>query len=242
MSGGSSEPRVMIVDAFPVERRALNLMLRDSGIPVVAEAPSPELALQAIERLPPTNLVVLVAIEMPEGGDPFRLMRAIRDRRPTVRILAHGSNTDPLVVSRALFSGGDGFLDHAAEAAEFVAGVRDVLGGQVVLVGLPAHALGSVLRGVEDHHRNATLLTPREVEVLTAAGHGLTARQIGALLGLRERTVTTHLTRIYAKLGTTGRSAAVAVAIRAGLIRLDGPRPATGAMAPPRASRLVAGR
>src|SRR5262249_50394612 len=61
-------------------------------------------------------------------------------------------------------------------------------------------------------------LTGREREVLAVAAEGLTARQIATRLGVRERTVTTHLARIYGKLGVGNRLAAVRMAARSGLV------------------------
>ena len=57
-------------------------------------------------------------------------------------------------------------------------------------------------------------------EILTVAAEGLTARQIGSRLGVRERTVTTHLFRIYKKLGTDSRVGAIAAATRSGIITM----------------------
>jgi DNA-binding CsgD family transcriptional regulator len=54
--------------------------------------------------------------------------------------------------------------------------------------------------------------------VLSVAAEGLTARQIGHRLGLRERTVTTHLAHIYRKLGAPGRVAAINFAARSGWV------------------------
>jgi DNA-binding CsgD family transcriptional regulator len=62
------------------------------------------------------------------------------------------------------------------------------------------------------------LLTPREVEVLELASHGLTARETAEQLGLSVVTVKTHLQHIYPKLGVSDKAAAVAAALRHGLI------------------------
>jgi DNA-binding NarL/FixJ family response regulator len=61
-------------------------------------------------------------------------------------------------------------------------------------------------------------LTPREREVLRLAAQGMSAPQIAAELIIGESTVKTHLANIYAKLGVPDRAAAVATAIRRGLI------------------------
>ena len=60
--------------------------------------------------------------------------------------------------------------------------------------------------------RQAPHLTMREVEVLRIVAEGATDQEAAARLGLRPRTVTTYLTRIYAKLGVRTRTAAVRVA------------------------------
>jgi DNA-binding CsgD family transcriptional regulator len=61
-------------------------------------------------------------------------------------------------------------------------------------------------------------VTPREIEVLQLSSHGLTAREIAEQLGLSVVTVKAHLHNIYPKLGVTDKAAAVAVALRHGLI------------------------
>jgi len=61
-------------------------------------------------------------------------------------------------------------------------------------------------------------LTDREREVLVVAAEGLTARQIATRLGVRERTITTHLARIYGKLGVGSRLAAIRMASQSGLV------------------------
>jgi len=56
--------------------------------------------------------------------------------------------------------------------------------------------------------------------VIAVAAGGMTARAIAVRLGVAERTVTTHLARIYEKLGVNNRLAAVTMASRSGLLRI----------------------
>jgi DNA-binding CsgD family transcriptional regulator len=62
------------------------------------------------------------------------------------------------------------------------------------------------------------LLTPREVDVLVLASHGLTSSEIAEELFVSTLTVQSHCKNIYAKLGVGNKAAAVAVALRHGLI------------------------
>ena len=62
-------------------------------------------------------------------------------------------------------------------------------------------------------------LTPRELEILTLASHGCSYTQIAEQLVLATATVKTHLRHCYAKLGVPDKAAAVATALRHGLIQ-----------------------
>jgi DNA-binding NarL/FixJ family response regulator len=61
-------------------------------------------------------------------------------------------------------------------------------------------------------------LTPREREVLTLVGEGLTNVEIGRRLHIAEATVKTHLLRVFAKLGVDDRTRAVMLAHQRGLL------------------------
>src|ERR671919_448863 len=91
----------------------------------------------------------------------------------------------------------------------------------VVMVGTPVDRMAPIADGIDSRRQIASRLTTREQEVLRAAARGLTSREIARHLGVRERTVTTHLGRIYGKLGVTSRVSAVIEAARSGLVAVD---------------------
>ena len=62
-------------------------------------------------------------------------------------------------------------------------------------------------------------LSPREVQMLQLSSEGLSGPAIATRLGISPATVKTHFENIYAKYDVPDRVAAVAKAIRAGLIR-----------------------
>ena len=64
-------------------------------------------------------------------------------------------------------------------------------------------------------------LTPRELTTLRLMADGQSNKEIGVSLGISERTVKTHLSHLFEKLGVTSRTEAVRVATRRGLVRLD---------------------
>jgi DNA-binding CsgD family transcriptional regulator len=82
-------------------------------------------------------------------------------------------------------------------------------------------AIGYELGEFLSHRRGQMLaqhLTERQLEVLALAAAGNTAPRIAIELGLSPATVRTHFEHVYAKLGVTDRAAAVAQAVRLGLI------------------------
>jgi DNA-binding NarL/FixJ family response regulator len=88
----------------------------------------------------------------------------------------------------------------------------------MVLVGPPSEWVGAIAEGIDQQRDSEATLTPRERQVLSVAAEGLTAREIAGRLGVRERTVTTHLARIYVKLGVGSRVAALRAAANAGMV------------------------
>jgi DNA-binding NarL/FixJ family response regulator len=221
--GGRTPARhdVVIVEPFPVVRTGLGLIVEASpGLEVVGTSASAEEAVTVIERLGRTQLVVLVSMGLAGESDAYWLIRALRERFPGIVILGLGANADPNTVSRALFTGADGFIDKNVEVEEFLEAIRDASEAEMVIAGPAAASVGTIAEGIERRRSQTFRLTRREREVLVVAAEGLTAREIAERLGVRERTVTTHLARIYGKLGVGNRLAALRLAARSGLLTL----------------------
>jgi DNA-binding NarL/FixJ family response regulator len=215
---------VIVVDPLPVVRAGLSLLIEDRpDMEVLAEAGSAREALEAVRRIRRNGVVVLVGLGLEGEHDSFWLIRTIRERFPGVGVLGCGANADPLSISRALFTGADGFLDKSSDPVEFLQSLRRGAAGEMVLAGPPTEWIGAIADGLERRQMVETALTRREREVLEVAAEGLTARQIASRLGVRERTVTTHLGRIYMKLGVGTRVAAIRVAANAGLVSVGTP-------------------
>jgi DNA-binding NarL/FixJ family response regulator len=212
---------VVVVEPFAVVRAGLVRTIDASpALEVAASAASAEEAIGVVDRLREARLVILVAMGLPGEQDAYWLIRALRERFPGHVILGMGANADPNTVSRALFTGADGFVDKDAEVDEFLTAIQESGEDHVVIAGPAAASVGTIAEGIERRRAPTFRLTPREREVLAIASEGLTAREIAERLGVRERTVTTHLARIYGKLGVGNRLAALRLAARSGLVSM----------------------
>jgi len=212
---------VVIVDPFPVVRAGLASTIEaDPGLEVLAQASSADEAIVVVASVRRSRVVVLVAMGLAGDKDSYWLIRTLRERFPGHAILGLGANADPHVVSRALFVGADGFVDKNIELDEFLAAIRSAGNEEMVIAGPAAASVGQIAEGIERRRSVGLRLTKREREVLSVAAEGLTAREIAERLGVRERTVTTHLARIYGKLGVGNRLAALRLAARSGLVSI----------------------
>lgn len=215
---------VVLVDPLPVVRAGLGLLIDGSeDLEVLSEPGDADEALDSLGRIRRSRVVVLVGLALGGSRDAAWLIRTIRERFPSHAILALGADADPATISHALFVGADGFVDKNVAPADFLDAIRQSGDRQTVLVGPPMDTVGEIANEIDRRKQIELRLTEREREVLSVAAEGLTARQIAGRLGVRERTVTTHLGRIYGKLGVGTRLGAIRVAARSGLVTVGTP-------------------
>ena len=170
-------------------------------------------AVADIERLVPD--VAVVDARMPDL-DGMGVIREMRDRGLPTRVLLVSGYAESDLVYRAIASGATGFLSKEAGRRAICEAVVRVARGEVVLApGLQAGLVDQIRQREGEDRPN---LTPREREVLTLAATGCSAPEMGSRLHLSTTTVKTHLKNLYAKLGVSDRAAAVAEAMRRGLL------------------------
>ncbi|WP_327183600.1 response regulator transcription factor [Streptomyces sp. NBC_01334] len=216
-------PRVVIADDQALVRTGFGMILAADGIDVVAEACDGDEAVDAVRRTRPD--LVLMDIRMP-GTDGLEATRRILSgaespERPRV-IMLTTFDLDRYVYA-ALTAGASGFLLKDVTPEHLVAAVRLARTGDALLA--PAITRRLVERFVAREtaasvalHRDLTVLTPRELEVLRSLGTGLSNAELAARFRLSEATVKTHVARILAKLRLRDRAQAVVVAYETGLI------------------------
>jgi DNA-binding NarL/FixJ family response regulator len=221
--GTGSAPRVLIADDQDLVRTGFRLILASRGIRVVGEAADGAQALAETRRLRPD--VVLMDIRMP-GIDGLQATRQIIRHLPDCRVIILTTFDLDRYVYDALAAGASGFLLKDVTPAHLAAAVRLVGTGDALLAPSITRRLverfASGDRGPRADgpaiHRDLTGLTPRELEVLTLMGRGLSNAELASTLTLSEATVKTHVARIFAKLSLRDRAQAVVLAYETGLI------------------------
>ena len=209
-STSKSPLRLMLVDDHPVLRAGLvNLLSLEDDITVVAQAGSGEAGLQLCRRHAPD--ICLLDLSMPGLGGLATLDR-LRGAAPACRVIVLTSSESPTDADLALAAGACGYLTKTVPFADIVATIRAVHGGASgIRKGVAASAPS----------RGPVPLSPREYSVLLLLRRGLSNPEIGATLGITERTAKWHVKAILEKVGVTDRTAAVAKAFDLGILQAE---------------------
>ena len=206
--------RVIVADDRPLFSDGLVRALTSSGlVDVVGEADDGPSALALIKEHAPQ--VALLDHQMP-GMDGAQVAAAVlRDELPT-RVLLVSANSDATIVYHALQQGAAGYLPKESSRAEIVNAVLECARGRDVVA--PELASGLAMEIRRRAEPSGPMLSGREREVLGRIAEGASIPVIAKDLFLAPSTVKTHVQRLYEKLGVGDRAAAVAEAMRRGLL------------------------
>jgi two-component system, NarL family, nitrate/nitrite response regulator NarL len=211
---GRKRVTVVIADDHPLYREGVVRALSASGqVEIVGEAADGRDALAKIQEHRPD--VALLDYKLPELDGVAVTNAVVRDQLPT-RVLLVSAFTDSGVVYQALETGAAGFVSKEARREQIVDAVLACARGENVVPPDVAAGLVSEIRLRRQDDRPA--LTQREHEILRLIAAGKSLPEIAKELYLGLTTVKTHVQHLYEKLGVSDRAAAVASAMRRGLI------------------------
>ena len=217
-----SKIRVLLADDQAMLVAALSTILNaQDDIEVVATANTGSEAVTA--ALSHRTDVAILDIRMP-GMDGIAAAQAILSRVPECRIIMLTTFNEEELVAQSIAAGAHGFLLKDADPEVLVGAVRDVAKGESVLA---SQVTGPVLEAYRtaltrgelsaQERQGLSLVTRREMEVLSLIARGATNSEIAAEMVIAETTVKTHVSSLMSKLAARDRVAMVLVAQRAGI-------------------------
>jgi len=189
--------RVFVVDDHALVRAGMRMILAgETDIEVVGEADCGEDALPQIRKLKPD--VVLCDLHLP-GVSGLEVTERILKGQQGTRVIVVSVLEDGPMPKRLLEVGASGYVGKGGDASELLRAVRDVARGKRYLANSVAQNLA--LYGVDGDGSPFDALSSRELEIAMLLMQGLRQEEIAKRLSLSAKTVNTHKTRLFEKLG-----------------------------------------
>ena len=206
--------RIVLADDHPVVRSGIrNMLERANDIAIVGEASTGGEALRLVAEMTPD--VLLLDMELPDVKG-IEVAQQLKQSGSTVKILVLSAHDDPLYIRELLESGAAGYLVKEEAPETIVDAVRGVAHGEQGWVSRRIAA--QMVSWMRKDDTGEVRLTARELAVLRLVVEGKTNQNIGALLGISEKTVEKYLYAIFTKLEVTSRVEAAVYAVREGLV------------------------
>ncbi|MGC4114394.1 MAG: response regulator transcription factor [Myxococcales bacterium] len=220
----ASEPavRVLVVEDQPqlLKNVVKLLSMYPEQVEVVGTAMDGEAALVEAARLKPDLL--LLDLELP-GLDGIQVTARLKQTSPEIDVLILTSFDDETKVYEAIKAGAGGYLVKRVGIDKILSGIQEVRAGGTVLEPVIAKRFWNFFQSIQAKPAqpvNPFGLTRQETEVLRYVAKGLSNAEVGRVMNIERRTVRTHLTHIYKKLGVNTHVEAVIKAMRSGLVEL----------------------
>ncbi|WP_199618136.1 response regulator [Paenibacillus alkalitolerans] len=206
--------KIVIVDDHPLVRKGLTSVLeREEWIDLVGESETVEDALQLIERTNPDLAIVDIKLGDRSG---FELVESLRHL--PCRFMMLTSSASAADLRRAEESGADGYVLKEAMPEELLLAIKMIERGKKYF---DQGLLEALIRKEADDPLEK--LTPKEREVLSALGEGLSNSAMAKKLMISEFTVKKHVSHIFQKLNLSDRTQAALYAQSRGLAAYSPP-------------------
>lgn len=194
--------RILLADDHPIVLGGLDQLLSaEPDLTVVARCTNGIDALAAIQRERPD--VAILDLSMPGHGG-MDILREVTSSNVRVVLLTARIEHDQVI--EAMNLGVAGIVLKESAALQILDCVRRVSAGQQWIDQvIGSRTLDGILRRQAAAERAATVLTPRELEVVRMVAGGLRNKEIADALSIGEGTVKAHLRTIFEKLGVESR-------------------------------------
>ena len=215
MNATRQRVRVLVADDHPIYREGIVRAVKERpDLELVGEASDGRVALEEIKQTNPE--VAVLDIRMPELDGP-QVLNALRRDGVATNVIFLSAFMEGELAYQTVAAGAKGYLSKESSRQEICDAIVAVARGGTALAPEAQAGLAAEIRQRE-RSAGRPALSPREQEVLRLIAEGLSAPQIGRRIHLSPTTVKSHLRSLYDKLGVSDRAAAVAEAMRRGLL------------------------
>jgi len=214
--------KVLICDDQEIVCEGLRRILEsDDEISVLGSAHNGIEALEQIEKAKPD--LVLMDLKMPDMNGVIAT-RKIREKHPDISILILTTFDDDEWLFDAIRSGASGYLLKDRPRGELISAIKGtVRGGSYVDPAVAGKLLNIIVQSIPQRTPSVDIsLSDRELEVLRLLAMGLSNADISRRLYLSEGTIRNYMSGIFSKLNVSDRTQAVVIALREGLVNLNG--------------------
>ena len=187
--------RILVADDHAVVRRGLrHIFAMSPDVVIAAEAVNGR---EVLEKLPVTQVdVLLMDISMPDT-DAVDLVKRVKAGHPQVSVLVHSMHAESPVASRMLKAGASGYITKDSEPEQLVGALRKVAGGGRYIAAELAEKLAFGDGADRPAHE---LLSERESQVFLQLASGKALKAIARDLKLSPKTASTYKARVMEKL------------------------------------------
>jgi DNA-binding NarL/FixJ family response regulator len=202
--------RIIVVDDQAVVRQGFVALINTvADMEVVAEGVNGQQAIDLYREHKPD--VMLIDLRMPIVGG-VEAITTVRRESPEARMIVLTTYDGDEDIYRSLQAGAKGYLLKDMFFEELETAIRSVHAGARRIPAAIAERLAERMTG--------SILTARELEVLTLIVKGQSNKEIAASLKISEATVKSHINNVLSKLGVTDRTQAATTALQRGLVHL----------------------
>lgn len=207
--------RIMLADDHPVVMRGFAMSLEGQDMEVVAQARTPEEALEQHAAVQPDVLILDVRF----GGQltGLDIARRIFEQSPAARIVFLSQFDQDSLIKEAYRIGARAFITKDCDPEELAAAVHRAHGGELYFMPAIAERLASL--SVRGDASPQSLLDERSLEIFRMMAEGLTNAEIAEQLDVSSKTISNTSQAIKDKLGVFRAADITRLAVRHGLIQ-----------------------
>jgi DNA-binding NarL/FixJ family response regulator len=201
--------RVLLADDHEVTRAGLRSILEAAAdIEVIGEAKNGNQARKMVGKLKPD--VLLLDLKMP-GLPSYEVERWVRQHYPQVVTLILTAHDRDFYLANMMEAGASGYFSKSDRSEKLIAAIRRAVRGEILFTNEQYRRVRHWNREVGKKWES---LTKRERQTMNLLVQGLDNAQIGAELGVSDRTAAFHVSNVIRKLGVSTRQEAIGWAIK----------------------------